>query len=252
MRKKSPTSMEELNQNGTNGNSGENARTGTLYVVSTPIGNLEDITIRALRILKKVNIVAAEDTRRTQKLLRHYKIYTTLSSYHDFNKQYKTPLFLQQLRDGQDIALVSDAGTPVVSDPGYFLITQCVLSGIKIVPLPGASAVLAALSVSGLPSDTFIFEGFLPRRRVARLKRLDALRADNRTLIIFEAPHRIERTLVDIRMVMGVRRAVLARELTKKFEEIVRGTVDDLIGCVEERKLKGEMTILIAGEEYSP
>ena len=244
--------MEELNRNEINETKegcNQDSATGVLYVVSTPIGNLEDITLRALRVLKEVRIVAAEDTRHTQKLLSHYQIHTTLTSYHDFNKEHKTPFLLQRLREGQDIALVSDAGTPVISDPGYFLITQCVLGGIKVVPLPGASAVLAALSVSGLPSDTFLFEGFLPRRRAARLKRLDALKAEGHTLIIFESPHRVGKTLVDIKAVMGARRAVLARELTKKFEEILRGTIDDLIRCTETRNLKGEMTLLVAGEK---
>ena len=240
--------MEQPNRNETKENCNQDSSTGVLYVVSTPIGNLEDITLRALRVLKEVRIIAAEDTRHTQKLLSHYQIHTTLTSYHDFNKEYKTPLLLQRLREGQDVALVSDAGTPVISDPGYFLITRGVLSGIKVVPLPGASAVLAALSVSGLPSDAFRFEGFLPRRRVARLKRLDALKAEGQTLIIFESPHRIGKTLVDIKAVMGARRAVLARELTKKFEEILRGTIDDLIRCAETRNLKGEMTLLVAGE----
>ncbi len=248
MRRKSRISMEQLNRNETKENCNQDSSTGVLYVVSTPIGNLEDITLRALRVLKEVRIIAAEDTRHTQKLLSHYQIHTTLTSYHDFNKEQKTPLLLQRLREGQDVALVSDAGTPVISDPGYFLITRCVLSGIKVVPLPGASAVLAALSVSGLPSDAFRFEGFLPRRRAARLKRLDALKAEGQTLIIFESPHRIGKTLVDIKAVMGARRAVLARELTKKFEEILRGTIDDLIRCADTRNLKGEMTLLVAGE----
>tara|TARA_B100000315_G_scaffold260247_1_gene320323 strand:+ start:2460 stop:3191 length:732 start_codon:yes stop_codon:yes gene_type:complete len=243
--------MEELNRREIKEDYNEESSTGVLYIVSTPIGNLEDITLRALRILKEVRIVAAEDTRHTQKLLNNYEISATLTSYHDFNKEHKTPLLLQRLQDGQDIALVSDAGTPVISDPGYFLITRCVLSGIKVVPLPGASAVLAALSVSGLPSDKFLFEGFLPRRRTARLKRLDVLKKEGYTLIIFESPHRLEKTLVDIKTVMGARRAVLARELTKKFEEIIRGTIDDLICCVETRNLKGEMTLLVAAEVAS-
>ena len=241
--------MEKLNRNETKEDCNQDPSLGVLYVVSTPIGNLEDITIRALRVLKEVRIVAAEDTRHTQKLLSHYHIHTTLTSYHDFNKEHKTPLLLQRLREGQDIALVSDAGTPVISDPGYFLITRCVLSGIKVVPLPGASAVLAALSVSGLPSDTFLFEGFLPRRSVARLKRLAALKTEGHTLIIFESPNRVGKTLADIKTVMGARRAVLARELTKKFEEIIRGTLDDLIHCTETRNLKGEMTLLVAAEK---
>ncbi len=241
--------MEQLNRNETKEDCNQDSSAGVLYVVSTPIGNLEDITLRALRILKEVRIIAAEDTRHTQTLLTHYQIHTTLTSYHDFNKEHKTSLLLERLREGQDIALVSDAGTPVISDPGYFLITQCVLSGIAVVPLPGASAVLAALAVSGLPSDAFRFEGFLPRRHVARLKRLEALKTEGQTLIIFESPHRIGKTLVDIKAVMGVRRAVLARELTKKFEEIIRGTIDDLIRCAEIRKLKGEITLLVAADE---
>ncbi len=239
--------MAGQNQRETDEELGEDSTPGVLYVVSTPIGNLEDITLRALRLLKEVQIIAAEDTRHTQKLLNHYQIFTTLTSYHDFNKEHKTPLLLQRLREGKDVALVSDAGTPVISDPGYFLITQCVLRGIKVVPLPGASAVLAALAASGLPSDRFLFEGFLPRRRAARLKKLEALKAELCTLIIFESPHRVGKTLVDIKAVMEGRRVVLARELTKKFEEIIRGTVDELIECVETRALKGEMTLLVGG-----
>lgn len=248
MKKKLRISTGEQNRNEIEKGSTEDSSAGALYVVSTPIGNLEDITLRALRILGEVTIIAAEDTRHTQKLLRHYQLHTTLTSYHDFNKEDKTPLLIQSLWDGKDIALVSDAGTPVISDPGYFLITQCILNDIEVIPIPGPSAFLTALAVSGLPSDAFFFEGFLPRRHIARLKRLDALKYQESTLIFFESPHRIGKTLIDIKAVMGNRYIVVARELTKKFEEVIRGSVDELIGLVETKKLKGEITLLISGE----
>ena len=168
---------------------------GTLYVVSTPIGNLEDITMRAVRVLKEVGIIAAEDTRHTKQLCTHLGITTPLTSYHDFNKEQKTAVLLERLRLGTDVALVSDAGTPVISDPGYFLITRSIEAGIRVVPIPGPSAVLAALAASGLPSDSFRFEGFLPRRDGPRSKRIESFREDPSSLILFESPHRIGKLL---------------------------------------------------------
>ena len=220
---------------------------GTLYIVSTPIGNLEDITLRAVRILKTVGIIAAEDTRHTKQICAHFGIETPLTSYHDFNKEEKTAVLLQRLQSGTDVALVSDAGTPVVSDPGYFLITRAIEAGIRVVPVPGPSAVLAALAASGLPSDAFRFEGFLPRKTGARSKRIESLRDEHGSIILFESPHRIEKLLVALRAGLGNRRAVLARELTKRFEELHRGTLDQLLAQVRSRPPRGELTLVIEG-----
>ena len=220
---------------------------GTLYIVSTPIGNLEDITHRAVRVLKTVGIIAAEDTRHTQQLCAHLGIETPLTSYHDFNKEEKTPVLLERLQSGTDVALVSDAGTPVVSDPGYFLITRAIETGVRVVPVPGPSAVLAALAASGLPSDSFRFEGFLPRKAGARAKRIERLRGEPGTLILFESPHRIEKLLTALRDGLGHRRAVLARELTKRFEEFRRGTLEELLAWVHAHPPKGEITLLVEG-----
>ena len=226
--------------------------TGALYVVSTPIGNLEDITQRALRVLKAVGIIAAEDTRHTKQLCNHFGIPTPLTSYHDFNKEEKTPVLLERLRSGVDIALVSDAGTPVVSDPGYFLINHCIQADISVVPIPGPSAVFGALAASGLPSDVFRFEGFLPRKPGARAKRIGDFRDAHGSIIIFESPHRLEKLLVALREGLGARRAVIARELTKRFEEFQRGTLDELLTRVREHPPKGEITLVVEGTPRKP
>ena len=220
---------------------------GTLYIVSTPIGNLEDITLRALNILRDVQIIAAEDTRHTQKLLQHYHISTVQTSYHDHNKEEKAEILISRLREGRDIALVSDAGTPGISDPGYYLINRAIGEGIKVTPIPGPTASIAALSISGLPTDAFVFEGFLPAKRGARQKKLRELSTERRTLILFEAPHRLASTLRDIAEVLGDRKIVLTRELTKIFEEVIRGRVSEVIAKIEGRRLKGEMTLLLEG-----
>ena len=221
---------------------------GMLYLVSTPIGNLEDLTFRALRVLREVTVIAAEDTRHTQKLCAHYGITTPLTSYHDFNKEGKTPVFLKRMLEGDSIALVSDAGTPLISDPGYYLVTRAAAHNIPVVPIPGASAVLAALASSALPTDTFIFQGFLPRQSGKRSRLLEHLANEPRTLIAFETPHRIERTLKAIQEAFGDRKVVLARELTKIHEEIIRGTAKDILAGYRERGLKGEMTLIIEGK----
>lgn len=228
------------------------AQVGTLYVVSTPIGNLEDITLRALRVLSEAAIVAAEDTRHTQKLLTHYKIHTKLTSYHDHNKEEKAEVLVQHLKQGSSVALVADAGTPGISDPGYFLINRCIQAGISVVPIPGASAFLAALSVSGLPTDSFIFEGFLPRKKVARIKRLEALKAEPRTLIFYESPHRLTVCLSDLLKILGDRRVVIARELTKAFEEIRRGRLSKIIPELSGRSIRGEITLVVEGSRVIP
>lgn len=221
---------------------------GTLYVVSTPIGNLEDITFRAIHVLKEVAIIAAEDTRHTKRMCLHYGIETPLTSYHDFNKETKAAVLLERLQAGTDVALVSDAGTPVVSDPGYFLITRAIEAEVQVVPIPGASAVLAALVGSGLPTDAFRFEGFLPRKSGPRLRRIERFQEDHATVILFESPHRVESLLAALQGALGNRRAVLARELTKRFEEFRRGTLAELLARLQREPPKGEITLLVEGK----
>ncbi len=221
---------------------------GTLYIVSTPIGNLEDFTFRAHRILQEVSVIAAEDTRHTQTLCRHYRIQTPLTSYHDFNKEDKTPILLDLLQQGKSIALVSDAGTPLVSDPGYYLVTRAIALHIPLVPVPGPSSVLAALSVAGLPTDAFTFVGFLPKKQAARTKLLQHLREDSKTIVGFETPHRLKATLLAIQEIFQDRRIVIARELTKTHEEMIRGTAQAILLSSHSRVLKGEMTLIIEGK----
>jgi 16S rRNA (cytidine1402-2'-O)-methyltransferase len=219
--------------------------TGTLYIVATPIGNLEDITLRALRILKEADIIAAEDTRHTQKLLSKFDIHTPLTSYHDHNKEEKAPVLVSRLLEGKSIALVSDAGTPGISDPGYFLINLAIDQKVPVVPIPGATAAIAALSVSGLPTDRFVFEGFLPSKHTARMKRLTELAKEERTLIFYEAPHRIMQALEDMQTVLGDRQAVLTRELTKVHEQVLRGRIPNVRKQLEAGSMKGEFTIIV-------
>ncbi len=222
---------------------------GTLYLVSTPIGNLEDLTFRAHRILQNVSVIAAEDTRHTQTLCRHYKIHTPLTSYHDFNKEEKTPVLLKLLREEKAIALVSDAGTPLISDPGYYLVTRAITADVPVVPVPGPSSVIAALSVAGLPTDAFTFIGFLPKKAVARTRLLQSLQDDSKTIILFETPHRIKATLLTIKEIFGDRRIAIGRELTKAHEEIIRGTAQDILCSNPSRVFKGEMTLVVQGKE---
>ncbi|UCE63613.1 MAG: 16S rRNA (cytidine(1402)-2'-O)-methyltransferase [Nitrospirota bacterium] len=221
---------------------------GTLFIVSTPIGNLEDITFRAIRTLKDASTIAAEDTRRTKKLCTHYGIGTPLTSYHDFNKEEKTPVFLQRLQEGEHIALVSDAGTPLISDPGFFLVREALAAKIPVVPIPGPSAVLAALVASGFPPDAFTFEGFVPRKSGARLQLFKRLDNEGRTTILFETPHRLRSTLEVLQETMGDRTLVVARELTKLHEEILRGTAQELLESKLTKGVKGEVTIVIEGK----
>lgn len=221
---------------------------GTLFIVSTPIGNLEDITFRAIRTLKDASTIAAEDTRRTKKLCTHYGIGTPLTSYHDFNKEEKTPVFLQRLQEGEHIALVSDAGTPLISDPGFFLVREALAAKIPVVPIPGPSAVLAALVASGFPPDAFTFEGFVPRKSGARLQLFKRLGNEGRTTILFETPHRLRSTLEVLQETMGDRTLVVARELTKLHEEIMRGTAQELLESKLTKGVKGEVTIVIEGK----
>lgn len=221
--------------------------TGTLYLVSTPIGNLEDITLRALRILKEVDLIAAEDTRQTRRLLTHYDIQTPITSYFEANQQAKAEKLLARLKTGETIALVSDAGTPTISDPGYPLLRRCIAEEILIVPIPGASAVLAAAAVSGLPLHNFTFEGFLSPKAGKRKRQLTVLAQEERTLILFESPHRLPRFLADVLEVMGERDIVVARELTKRFEEVFRGQVSEALKKFRCTTPRGEFTILITG-----
>lgn len=229
-----------------------NASSGTLYLVSTPIGNLEDITLRALRILKEVDLIAAEDTRQTRRLLTHYKIHTPLTSYFEGNQQMKGDKLIECLKSGEAIALVSDAGTPIISDPGYPLLRRCIDAEIPIVPVPGASAVVTAASISGLPLHNFVFEGFLSPKSGKRKRQLGVLADEERTLILFESPHRLRRFLEDAFEVMGERDIVVARELTKRFEEVFRGNVSEALEKFRDTEPRGEFTILIAatGRKY--
>ena len=220
-------------------------RTGCLYLVATPIGNLEDITLRALRILKEADQIACEDTRHTQKLLQHYNIQKPLVSYHEHNEMTRAPELVLAMEDGQQIALVSDAGMPLVSDPGYRLVTLALRHHLPVVPVPGPSALLAALSASGLPNEEFLFAGFLPARSGERRRALERLRIEDRTIIFYEAPHRIEETLQDVREILGDRPACLAREVTKLHEEFRRGKVSELSTSLAETPARGEITLLI-------
>jgi len=221
---------------------------GALYVVSTSIGNLEDVTLRALRILKEVDLIAAEDTRHTRKLLSHYDIHTPMISYFEHNEIQRSKLLLQKLEAGRKIALVSNAGTPAISDPGYPIISMCIEAGIDVIPVPGPSAFLAAAVVSGFPLHDFVFEGFLPAKRSGRVKKLNALRNEPRTMIFYESPHRLLKFLADMLEVLGDRKLVIACELTKMFEEIYRGSVSLAIQRFTEIKPRGEFTIVVMGK----
>ncbi len=223
-------------------------RAGRLYIVSTPIGNMEDITLRALRILKEVDLIAAEDTRRTGLLLKHFGIEKPLTSYFEGNELKKRELILERLKEGKRVALVSEAGTPGVSDPGFRLIQLAIERRIPVVPVPGPSAVIAALSISGLPTDSFLFKGFLPHKSKKRREVLKDLENARETIILYESPHRIHETLRDILEMLGDREMVLARELTKLYEEVVRGKVSHILNQLGDRKLKGEITLVVSGK----
>lgn len=223
---------------------------GKLYVCATPIGNLEDITLRVLRILKEVDLIAAEDTRRTRGLLTYYSIKTSLTSYHEYNEIRKGRELIGKLKAGQDVALVSESGMPAISDPGFRLVRSCLEENIPVEVLPGPSAALTALVASGLATDRFVFEGFLSRKKGKRDKMLTLLADETRTIVLYESPHRIEQTLESINAVMGERRMVLARELTKKFEEFRRGTAGEILKSVRENPPKGEIVLVIEGQRH--
>jgi 16S rRNA (cytidine1402-2'-O)-methyltransferase len=220
---------------------------GTLYLVATPIGNLEDITLRALRILREADIIACEDTRHARILLQRYAIGTRLLSYFGAKEKGKARELIRHLSAGKSVAMISNAGMPGVSDPGYVLVREAVSLGVRVVPVPGANAVLAALAASGLTSDRFVFEGFLPRRRGDRKKRLFDLVGERRTIILYESPRRMAEVLEDARTVLGDRKAVVARELTKLHEEFLRGTLSELIERARGGSLRGEIVIILEG-----
>jgi 16S rRNA (cytidine1402-2'-O)-methyltransferase len=230
-----------------------NALPGHLYVVGTPIGNLEDMTFRAVRMLQSVDLIAAEDTRHTGKLLQHFQIETPQISYHEHNRQSRIDELIARLRQDKSIALVTDAGMPGVSDPGYELVAACLDQGVPVVPIPGPTAAITALCVSGLPTDKFVFEGFLPLKHTARQERLTLLQSDPRTLILYEAPHRLIKTLTDLQAALGPdRRITLGRELTKRFEEFWRGTLAEALAHYEMEAPKGEFTLVIEGMPAAP
>lgn len=221
--------------------------TGILYVVATPIGNLEDITIRAIRILKEVNLIAAEDTRRTKKLLRSYDIQTPLTSLYDQNERWKSSILISKVKEGMDMAYVSDAGTPGISDPGYVLIRQAIESNVRVVPVPGASAVITALSISGLPTETFVYYGFLPSQASKRKLFLQSVIDEAKTLVFYESPKRLLSSLSDMENIFGIRDVVVLRELTKVFEEVFRGSISHVISQLQGRKIRGEVTVIVGG-----
>ena len=221
---------------------------GTLYIVATPIGNLEDITYRAVRILREVDLIAAEDTRHSRKLLAHFGISRPLTSYYDHNQNVKGEVVINKLLSGQNVALITDAGTPCISDPGYQLVLSAVNAGVRVVPVPGASAAIAALSVAGLPTDAFVFEGFLPARQGKRKDKLQQLRQETRVIIFYESPRRLQSTLADIASILDDRNVVIARELTKIHEEFLRGSVSAIIEQLADREIRGEVVILVAPE----
>ena len=224
---------------------------GTLYLVATPIGNLEDITYRAVKVLSSVDLIAAEDTRKTKILLDHYNINKPMMSYYSYNEQIRAPQLIEKLLTGQSIALVSDAGTPGISDPAFHIVQQALQNNIPIIPIPGPSAFLSALIVSGLPTDKFVFEGFIPQKK-GRKTKFESLKSEFRTIIIYESPHRIFKTLSDIQSYLGNRNVVVARELTKKFEEIVRGSIQSVLAEMSKKQPRGEYVVIIEGALENP
>jgi 16S rRNA (cytidine1402-2'-O)-methyltransferase len=220
---------------------------GTLYLVATPIGNVEDLSPRGMKILRGVDLIAAEDTRHTRALLARFDIHRPLVSYHDHNKDSRTPELVSRLREGASVAVVSDAGSPGISDPAFTLVRAAVEAAAVVVAIPGPSSALCALEVSGLPTDRFVFEGFLPRKSGRRRARIEELRAEPRTIIFFESPHRLKNAIRDLLDVLGDRPASVSRELTKKFEETRRGTLASLLAWVESKPPRGEFVLVVSG-----
>ncbi|MBW1681241.1 MAG: 16S rRNA (cytidine(1402)-2'-O)-methyltransferase [Deltaproteobacteria bacterium] len=222
--------------------------TGTLWVVSTPIGNLEDITVRALKVLESADLIAAENTAHTRALCAHYGIKGRITPYHQHNQARKTSQLIARLKGGDHVALVTDAGTPGISDPGGILVSRAAAEGLRVSPVPGPSAATAALSVSGLPSDQFVFVGFLSNKAGRRKRQLQELAGESRTLVLFEAPHRIRSMLADLHEVMGERTVVLVREMTKLYEEVIRGTAHTILDRLPEGRVRGEITLVVEGK----
>jgi 16S rRNA (cytidine1402-2'-O)-methyltransferase len=228
-----------------NKNKGDKS-SGVLYVVSTPIGNLEDITLRALRVLKEADLVAAEDTRRTRQLLTHYGIHKPLISYHEFNRRLREETLIEELRGGRSVALVTDAGTPGISDPGEELVRRAIQESIPLIPIPGPSALVVALSVSGLPTESFLFHGFLPSKASARRKWIQSAKERTETLLFYESPRRLRSFLEDALQILGDRRVVVAREMTKVYEEVLRGRITEVLKQLT-AEVKGEVTVILEG-----
>lgn len=224
---------------------------GVLYLVPTPIGNLEDMTFRAIRILKEADVIAAEDTRNTKKLCNYFEIDTPLVSYHEHNKLKSGPQLIERMKNGETIALVSDAGMPCISDPGYEVMVQALAANIPVIPLPGANAALTGLIASGIAPQPFLFYGFLSRGKKERKEELNQLKVHTSTLIFYEAPHRLKDTLKAMQEVLGNREIVLTRELTKKFEEFIRTTIDDAIEWAQNNEIRGEFCLIVGGNEQS-
>jgi 16S rRNA (cytidine1402-2'-O)-methyltransferase len=222
-----------------------NDKKGTFFIVSTPIGNLKDITLRAIEVLKTVDMIACEDTRVTSRLLRRYSINKRLISYFEHNKLKKASEIIKLLKEGQSVALVTDAGTPGICDPGYYIIKLVLKEDIPMTVIPGPSALIAALVLSGKPPDRFIFEGYLPRKQAMRKRRLEELASEERTIIFYESPHRIKKTLEDIKEIFGNREICITRELTKRFEEVIKDTAEGLLGHFKEKKPRGEFVLII-------
>jgi 16S rRNA (cytidine1402-2'-O)-methyltransferase len=223
------------------------ASQGKVYIVSTPIGNMEDITLRALRVLRDVGLIAAESRVHTKKLCTYYHIKTPLTSYNSHNQHRKGRVLLEKVKSGVDIALVSDAGTPGLSDPGSRLVKEAIEAHITLVPVPGVSASLTALSVSGLPTDRFVFVGFLSRKQGRRRGELERLKNESRTMIFFESPHRLVKMLTDLHEILGDRDIVVAKEMTKLFEEVIRGSISEVLSLLIEEKIRGEYSIIVRG-----
>ncbi len=221
---------------------------GKLYLVATPIGNLADITLRAIETLKEVDLIACEDKRVSGRLLAHYGISKKLLSYNDPNKYKSGPAIMKSLEEGLNVALITDAGSPGISDPGFYLVSLAIAEGVEIVPIPGPSALICGLTVSGLPLHNFVFEGFLPPKGSKRKKRLESLREEKRTIVLYESPYKLKTTLSDLRETLGNRTAVIARELTKLYEQIIRADLDGLISEYAEKKPRGEFVIIVEGK----
>lgn len=229
------------------GREAEHNAPGRLFIVSTPIGNLEDITLRALRLLRECELIAAEDTRHTRKLLSHYDIHTPLTGFRQHRQSRQAPAIVEKIRAGSSVALVTDAGTPGVSDPGWYLIDAALEHGIEVIPVPGPSAAVTLLSISGLPTDRFVFEGFLPVKSGRRKRRLEELVDEPRTMLFYESPHRLLKSLEMMSEVFGERPAAVGRELTKLFEEVRRGTLGSILASFSGKKIRGEITVAVAG-----